>query len=74
MNDDINPEELSPAELEGRLHDLRDEHRDLDVAIQALMQSSDPDQIRLMRLKKKKLVLRDKIQFFEDLLNPDIIA
>ena len=33
-----------------------------------------PDQIRVARLKKKKLILRDQIASLEDRLTPDIIA
>ncbi len=71
---ELKTQDLSPAEIERRLHDLREEHRDLDAAVSAMMQAENVDQIRLMRLKKKKLILRDQIQYFEDLLNPDIIA
>ena len=33
-----------------------------------------PDQLRLARMKKRKLLLRDEIQRWEDELIPDIIA
>jgi hypothetical protein len=33
-----------------------------------------PDQLRIARLKKKKLTLRDQIASLEDRLTPDIIA
>lgn len=64
-------EELLRLELER----LRDEHRDLDAAIET-MQSAAPatDQLALRRLKKRKLALRDRIQRIEDELTPDIIA
>ena len=50
------------------------EHRDLDAAIAALMASPGVDLIQVQRLKKRKLVLRDKIRAVEDQLTPDIIA
>jgi hypothetical protein len=53
---------------------LRQEHRDLDVAIEALQSSPAPDLLQLQRLKKRKLQLRDRIKFVEDQLTPDIIA
>jgi hypothetical protein len=53
---------------------LRQEHRDLDAAIEALHQSPAPDLLRLQRLKKRKLQLRDRIAFIEDQITPDIIA
>lgn len=56
------------------LAQLRIEHRDLDAAIIALQQSSTPDPIRIQRMKKRKLVLRDRIAVIEDQLLPDIIA
>ncbi len=61
-------------ELESELARLQQEHRDLDVAIDALHQSPAPDLLRLQRLKKRKLQLRDRIAFIEDQITPDIIA
>ena len=53
---------------------LRDEHRDLDQAIEALVEKGTADQLTIQRLKKKKLLLKDKISVIEDRLTPDIIA
>ena len=53
---------------------LQQEHRDLDAAIAALQLSPGSDLIQIQRLKKRKLVLRDKIRQVEDQLTPDIIA
>ena len=53
---------------------LRQEHRDLDDAISALIQSGSTDMLQIQRLKKKKLMLRDEIQRIEDDIVPDIIA
>jgi hypothetical protein len=61
-------------ELENELARLQQEHRDLDAAIDALQQSPAPDLLRLQRLKKRKLQLRDRIAFIEDQITPDIIA
>ena len=70
MNDD------GPAapEIAARLAALRMEHRDLDMAIDALRSTAGSDQLRLARLKKRKLRLRDEIAMLEDALIPDIIA
>jgi hypothetical protein len=57
-----------------RLISLREAHRDLDAAIEALRTASIPDQIQLARLKKRKLRLRDEIAMLEDAQIPDIIA
>ncbi|HSP49435.1 MAG TPA: DUF465 domain-containing protein [Pseudolabrys sp.] len=61
-------------ELREQLARLQQEHRDLDVAIAALAMSPGSDVIQVQRLKKRKLVLRDKIRVIEDQLTPDIIA
>lgn len=57
-----------------RLIALRQEHRDLDEAIVALVSRPPVDQLRLARLKKRKLRLRDEIALIEDMAIPDIIA
>jgi|SRR5215207_2855756 len=61
-------------ELEATLARLRQEHRDLDAAIEALHNVPGADILQVQRLKKRKLVLRDRITFVEDQLTPDIIA
>jgi hypothetical protein len=61
------------AALRVRLVELREEHRALDVAIAAL-QENVGDGLQIARLKKRKLTLRDQIQWIEDQLMPDIIA
>jgi hypothetical protein len=60
--------------LRARLAELTQEHRDLDMAIAALIASGTNDQIQLTRLKKRKLQLKDQIAQIEDDLLPDIIA
>jgi hypothetical protein len=61
-------------ELRANLLKLKQEHRDLDSAIDALEESGRADQLQLKRLKKKKLSLKDEIARIEDQLLPDIIA
>jgi hypothetical protein len=60
--------------LREELAQLKQEHRDLDYAIKVIEDSSRADQLRLTRLKKKKLYLKDRIAVIEDQLFPDIIA
>jgi len=61
-------------DLRAVLGRLKQEHRDLDGAINALEDSGRADALQLKRLKKKKLLLRDEISRIEDELLPDIIA
>jgi hypothetical protein len=61
-------------ELRAQLAQLLQEHRDLDVAIEALHNSPGSDLLQVQRLKKRKLHLRDQIIQIEDQLTPDIIA
>lgn len=68
------PHGLSDGEMAARLAMLRQEHRDLDAAIDALRAAADPDQLRIARLKKRKLLLKDEIAAIADLAVPDIIA
>ncbi len=53
---------------------LRQEHRDLDMAIEAVQGQQRPDTLQVQRLKKKKLILKDRIAALADSLTPDIIA
>jgi hypothetical protein len=69
MNDD-QYEEI----LQARLAELRQDHADLDAAVQAISLSPLPDMLLIGRLKRKKLALKDEITRIEDQLTPDIIA
>ena len=57
-----------------RLEDLRTEHRDLDDVISRLLESGSANQLQMQRLKKRKLILKDQINYFENKMLPDIIA
>ena len=65
---------LGTSELRAKLEELRSEHRDLDLAIQSLTQTSPFNQLEIQRLKKRKLILKDQITKLESQLLPDIIA
>lgn len=60
--------------LRVELEVFRRQHRDLDEAITALEERGTADQLTIRRLKKQKLILKDKIALIEDRLTPDIIA
>jgi hypothetical protein len=67
MND---MDEKTQAELEH----LKAEHRLLDEEIAALAAGSDFDQLELARMKRRKLLLKDRIQLIMNQNTPDIIA
>ena len=62
------------AEIQSRLNDLRQEHRDLDQAIAQMSGNPATDQLQLKRMKKRKLRLRDQISYWESKLIPDLDA
>jgi len=66
------PEERE--ELQRMLEELTTEHRDLDIIIKQLSEATPIDFLRLQRLKKRKLFLKDSISKIESMLVPDIIA
>ncbi len=61
-------------QLKAKLAELELEHRDLDDVINQLINASDFDQIKVGRLKKRKLALKDQITTLRGRLIPDIIA
>lgn len=74
MNDDDPSMSEEEREVLKQIALLRQEHADLDASIEALGRMPVPDQLTIMRLKRKKLALRDEITRLEDLILPDIIA
>ena len=76
MPDALSSTAMSEDEvLRVKLEMLRREHRDLDEAIHALeIRGPASDVLMIRRLKKQKLVLKDRIAQIEDRLTPDIIA
>jgi hypothetical protein len=65
---------MDKAELGKWLEDLRVEHRDLDEAIHHLIDIRHHDTMRIQRLKKRKLKLKDMIARLESEMIPDIDA
>jgi hypothetical protein len=61
------------AELRLAIARLRQEHEDYDAAINAMIKVGC-DALRVQRMKKKKLVIKDRISKIEDQIIPDIIA
>lgn len=57
-----------------RLRELRVSHRDLDYLIDKLSHDPMVDQLRIRRLKKRRLALKDTITRLESALIPDMDA
>ena len=66
--------EVQHSPLNGRLEDLRSEHRALDHELKNIADDPLIDDLQVKRLKKRKLFLKDSINHLEDKLVPDIIA
>lgn len=60
--------------IQVRIAELRQLHRDLDSTIDELQEAAYQDQLRLRRLKKQKLQLKDELERLESLLIPDLDA
>ncbi|MGB5490598.1 MAG: DUF465 domain-containing protein [Woeseiaceae bacterium] len=71
MTDKIDTEAFQQLE---RLRELRVSHRDLDYLIDRLQHDPMVDQLRIRRLKKRKLLLKDMISNLESELIPDLDA
>ena len=53
---------------------LEQEHRDLDEILISLQEKNTVDFLQIQRLKKRKLILKDKILEIQNKLEPDSIA
>ena len=65
---------MDNAEILRWLGELRIEHRDLDEVIHHLIESQHHDLMRIQRLKKRKLKIKDMITRLESELIPDLDA
>ena len=61
-------------ELLDKLNRLKQEHRDLDEILIQLQEKKTVNLSQIQRLKKRKLILKDKITFLRNKIEPDIIA
>jgi hypothetical protein len=66
--------EINAFSNRSRLKELRVAHRDLDMALVKMTKSNQIDQLRVKRLKKRKLVLKDMIVKLESELIPNLNA
>ena len=67
-------ESLAQNKIEQRLKSLKSEHQKLDMLIEQEISAPRENQIRVQRLKKQKLAIKDEIVRLESMLLPDIIA
>ena len=63
-----------PSDIARKLVELKLEHRDLDEVIARLSRDTATDQLQLVRLKKRKLRIKDMIAYLESKLIPDLDA
>ncbi|GLQ24774.1 hypothetical protein GCM10007853_26480 [Algimonas ampicilliniresistens] len=82
MNDESdfpNPEDVASPEAEAQesallLDQLKSEHRRIDQEINALIETGVADMLKVRRMKKIKLSMKDQIAYLENQITPDIIA
>ena len=74
MSDEDQTEYISQEELLDILKDLKLQHRRIDTEIAANQETGVIDVLKIRRMKKIKLSLKDKIAFIENQVTPDIIA
>lgn len=77
MSDDIkcaNDEDLSEDEMLSLLATLKREHSRINREVDALHENGVMDMLKLKRMKKVKLSLKDQIAYLENMLTPDILA
>ena len=67
-------ESLDQSRIKRRITALKAEHKKLDDLITGETASPTADQIRICRMKKRKLAIKDEIAALENMLLPDIIA
>ncbi len=67
-------DEQDKRELRQKMEQLIVEHRDLDDVIHRLIADPEVDQLQIVRMKKRKLLLKDMITRLRSKLIPDIEA
>ena len=65
---------MDHPEIQKWMEEMRIEHRDLDEVIRHLIETRHSDSMRIQRLKKRKLKLKDMITKLESELIPDLDA
>tara|TARA_B110000438_G_scaffold247910_1_gene250313 strand:+ start:337 stop:534 length:198 start_codon:yes stop_codon:yes gene_type:complete len=65
---------MTKSKLTDILKELQQEHRDLDQILTQLQEKKTIDLLQIQRLKKRKLILKDRIIDLKNKIEPDIIA
>ena len=65
---------MSENPLIDQLKVLEEEHRDLDEVLIQIQDKKTVNFLQIKRLKKRKLILKDKIKYLRNKIEPDIIA
>lgn len=68
------PDSIPAVAMRIRLEELKTEHRDLDQIIGRLTGDPLHDELQMRRLKKRKLLLKDQINWLERQIDPDVLA
>lgn len=73
---DMSDEHSEPtqAEILSLIDRLKDEHRRIDQEIDALIETGVADMLKVKRMKKIKLSMKDQIAYLQNQVTPDIIA
>lgn len=77
MTDDIDSaskDTLSKDEMKSLLVTLKREHARINSEVDALHENGVMDMLKLKRMKKNKLAVKDQIAYLENMLTPDILA
>jgi hypothetical protein len=72
MSERLTEEELN--NIRKRVVELKVEHRDLDDAIEVMIATGVFEELKIKRMKRRKLQLKDDIARLENTLIPDILA
>ena len=72
MSEKLTEEEL--INIRKRVVELKLEHRDLDDAIEVMIATGTFEELKIKRMKRRKLQLKDDIARLENTLIPDILA
>lgn len=62
------------TQIQTEIEHLKAKHRELELEVQAIEATTSPDRLALQRIKKQKLIIKDRLSYLDDKLTPDIIA